>query len=95
MCLVETGEKKPDGAIAMGPKLVPACQTPAKDGLVIVADSKKVKDSQAQVLEYLLLNHPLDCPTCDQAGECFLQDYSYRFGHAHSRMHDPKIRRRG
>ncbi len=94
MCLVETGERKPDGSIAMGPKLVPACQTPAKDGLVIVADSQKVKDSQAQVLEYLLLNHPLDCPTCDQAGECFLQDYSYRFGHAHSRVHEPKIRRK-
>ena len=94
MCLVETGEKKPDGSIAMGPKLVPGCQTPVKDGMVIVSDSKKVKDSQAQVLEYLLLNHPLDCPTCDQAGECFLQDYSYRFGHAHSRMHDPKIRRK-
>lgn len=93
MCLVETGERKPDGSIAMGPKLVPACQTPAKDGLVVVTDSKKVKDSQAQVLEYLLLNHPLDCPTCDQAGECFLQDYSYRFGHAHSRLHEPKIRR--
>ena len=94
MCLVETGERKPDGSIAMGPKLVPACQTPAKDGLVIVSDSQKVKDSQAQVLEYLLLNHPLDCPTCDQAGECFLQDYSYRFGHAHSRVHEPKIRRK-
>jgi NADH-quinone oxidoreductase subunit G len=93
MCLVETGEKKPDGTVAMGPKLVPACQTPAKDGLVVVTDSKKVKASQAQVLEYLLLNHPLDCPTCDQAGECFLQDYSYRFGHAHSRLHEPKIRR--
>jgi NADH-quinone oxidoreductase subunit G len=94
MCLVETGERKPDGSIAMGPKLVPACQTPAKDGLVIVSDSQKVKDSQAQVLEYLLLNHPLDCPTCDQAGECFLQDYSYRFGHAHSRVHEPKLRRK-
>jgi NADH-quinone oxidoreductase subunit G len=93
MCLVEVGEKKPDGSIAMGPKLVPGCQTPVKDGTVVVSDSKKVKDSQAQVLEYLLLNHPLDCPTCDQAGECFLQDYSYRFGNAHSRMHDPKLRK--
>src|SRR6202451_2408614 len=94
MCLVETGERKPDGSIAMGPKLVPACQTPAKDGLAIVTASPKVKTAQAEVLEYLLLNHPLDCPTCDQAGECFLQDYSYRFGHAHSRLHEPKIRRK-
>jgi NADH-quinone oxidoreductase subunit G len=75
MCLVETGEKKPDGTIAMGPKLVPACQTPAKDGLVVVSDSKKVKDTQAQVLEYLLLNHPLGCPPSEQGGECILEEY--------------------
>ncbi len=93
MCLVETGEKKPDGTIAMGPKLVPGCQTPVKDGMVIVTNSEKVKAAQAQTLEYLLLNHPLDCPVCDQAGECWLQDYSYRYGHAHSRLHEPKIRR--
>jgi NADH-quinone oxidoreductase subunit G len=93
MCLVETGEKKPDGTIAMGPKLVPGCQTPVKDGMVIVTNSEKVKSAQAQTLEYLLLNHPLDCPVCDQAGECWLQDYSYRYGHAHSRLHEPKIHR--
>ncbi len=93
MCLVETGEKKPDGTVAMGPKLVPGCQTPVKDGMVIVTNSDKVKAAQAQTLEYLLLNHPLDCPVCDQAGECWLQDYSYRYGHAHSRLHEPKIRR--
>lgn len=93
MCLVETGEKKPDGTIAMGPKLVPGCQTPVKDGTVVVTNSDKVKAAQAQTLEYLLLNHPLDCPVCDQAGECWLQDYSYRYGHAHSRLHEPKIRR--
>jgi NADH-quinone oxidoreductase subunit G len=93
MCLVETGEKKPDGTIAMGPKLVPGCQTPVKDGTVVVTNSQKVKAAQAQTLEYLLLNHPLDCPVCDQAGECWLQDYSYRYGHAHSRLHEPKIHR--
>ena len=48
MCLVETGEKKPDGTIAMGPKLVPGCQTPVKDGMVIVTNSEKVKAAQAQ-----------------------------------------------
>jgi len=93
MCLVETGEKKTDGTIAMVPKLVPGCQTPVKDGMVVVTNSEKVKAAQAQTLEYLLLNHPLDCPVCDQAGECWLQDYSYRYGHAHSRLHEPKIRR--
>ncbi len=90
MCLVEIGEKKPDGSIAMQPKLVPGCQTPAKDGTVIVADSPKVKASQQATLEYLLLNHPLDCPVCDQAGECLLQDFSYKFGKGYSRLQEPK-----
>ena len=78
MCLVEIGQKKPDGSVAMQPKLIPGCQTPVTDGMVIVSDSEKVKAAQKATLEYLLLNHPLDCPTCDQAGECFLQDYSYQ-----------------
>jgi len=90
MCLVEIGEKKPDGAVSMMPKVVPACQTPAKAGTVVVTDSKKVKDAQAATLEYLLLNHPLDCPTCDQAGECFLQDYSFRYGRGETRLREPK-----
>lgn len=91
MCLVEVGEKKPDGTIAMQPRVVPGCQTPAKDGTVIVTNSEKVKAAQAATLEFLLLNHPLDCPVCDQAGECFLQDYSYKFGHAESRLKDDKL----
>lgn len=91
MCLVEVGERKDDGSIVMQPRLAPACQTPAKNGTVVVTNSKKVKDAQAATLEYLLLNHPLDCPTCDQAGECFLQDYSFRYGRAESRLHEPKI----
>ncbi len=90
MCLVEVGEKKPDGSIAMQPRVVPACQTPAKDGTVVVTDSDKAKFAQQQTLEGLLLNHPLDCPVCDKAGECMLQDFSYRFGKSTSRMVDPK-----
>ncbi len=90
MCLVEVGEKKPDGTIAMQPRVVPACQTPAKDGTVCVTNSDKAKFSQARTLEGLLLNHPLDCPVCDKAGECLLQDFSYRFGKSTSRMVDPK-----
>jgi NADH-quinone oxidoreductase subunit G len=89
MCLVEIGEMK-DGKPAMQPKVVPGCQTPVKDGTVIVTDSPKAKAAQAQTLEGLLLNHPLDCPVCDKAGECLLQDYSYQFGHVQSRMIDPK-----
>ena len=90
MCLVEIGQKKPDGSVAMQPKLIPGCQTPVTDGMVIVSDSDKVKAAQKATLEYLLLNHPLDCPTCDQAGECWLQDYSYRYGRGYSRLQEPK-----
>lgn len=92
MCLVEVGEKKPDGSVAMQPRVVPACQTPAKEGTVCITNSEKAKFSQARTLEGLLLNHPLDCPVCDKAGECLLQDFSYRFGKATSRMIDPKNR---
>ncbi len=93
MCLVEVGEKKPDGTVVMLPKVVPACQTPAKSSTVLVTNSIKVKDAQAATLEYLLLNHPLDCPVCDKAGECFLQDYSYKFGRSESRLEDDKLLR--
>lgn len=93
MCLVEVGEKKPDGTIAMIPKLVPACQTPAKPNTVVLTNTEKVKKAQAQTLEFLLLNHPLDCSICDQAGECYLQDYTYKFGKAVSRLNEPKVQR--
>ncbi len=89
MCLVEAGEMK-DGKPAMQPRVVPACQTPAKDGTVIVTDSPKTRAAQKQTLEDILLNHPLDCPVCDKAGECLLQDYTYRFGKSESRMIEDK-----
>ena len=83
MCEIEVGTKDAKtGEIKLLPKLVPGCQTPAKDGTVLVTDSPKVKEHQRMVMEYLLLNHPLDCPVCDQAGECGLQDYSFRYGQA-------------
>ena len=90
MCLVEVGERKPDGTITMQPKVVPGCQTPARDGTVIVTNSDKARHAQQQTLESLLLNHPLDCPVCDKAGECLLQDFSYHFGRSESRMVDEK-----
>jgi NADH-quinone oxidoreductase subunit G len=90
MCLVEAGERKPDGTVTMQPRVVPACQTPARDGTVIVTNSPKARFAQEQTLEDLLLNHPLDCPVCDKAGECLLQDYSYNFGRSESRMIDDK-----
>lgn len=91
MCLVEVGEKKPDGSVQMQPKVVPACQTPAKDGTVVVTDSQKAKYAQEQTLESLLINHPLDCPVCDKAGECTLQDFTYNYGRSESRMIDEKF----
>jgi NADH-quinone oxidoreductase subunit G len=81
MCLVESGTRNPQtGEISMVPKLVPACQTPAKDGTVFVTNSKKVEQSRAMVEEDLLIDHPIDCPICDKAGECLLQDYHFEHG---------------
>ncbi len=86
MCLAETGTRNPEtGAITMLPKLVPACQTPAKDGTVFVTNSEAVKKARAQVEEALLIDHPIDCPICDKAGECNLQDYHFEHGQAERR----------
>jgi len=92
MCEVEVGTKDPKtGEVKMMPKLVPGCQTPAKDGTVLVTDSPKVQEHQRMVMELLLLNHPLDCPVCDQAGECGLQDYSYHHGQSTHRFVEERI----
>lgn len=72
------------------PKLVPSCQTPIRDGMVVNFNSTKSVANQKQVMEYLLVNHPLDCPVCDQAGECSLQDYSYQYGRSESRFEEDK-----
>src|ERR1019366_3508023 len=70
MCLVEVGDRRADGTVAMQGKVVPGCQTPVKDGSVIITTTSKVLFTQEQTLESLLLNPPLDCPVCDKAGEC-------------------------
>lgn len=81
MCLVEVGKKDDKtGKIAMQPRLVPACQTLATDGTVFVTKSDKVAAARAMVEEDLLLRHPVDCPICDKAGECTLQDYHFEYG---------------
>ncbi len=86
MCLVETGRKDPEsGDIQMVPKLVPGCQTPATDGTVFVTDSEKVVKAREMVEEDLLIRHPIDCPICDKAGECSLQDYHFQHGRARRR----------
>jgi NADH-quinone oxidoreductase subunit G len=92
MCEIEVGAKDPrTGEIKMIPKMVPGCQTPAKDGTVLVTDSPQVKEHQRMIMEYLLINHPLDCPVCDQAGMCGLQDYSYEHGQAVHRFVEERI----
>lgn len=79
------------------PKLVPSCSTTinaarperkvdGKYDMVVVTNDKEVKDAQESIMEFLLLNHPVDCPECDQAGECHLQDYSYKYGKGYSRF---------
>lgn len=75
----------------MGGKLLPTCATEASEGMVVTIESDKAVANQKAVMEFLLINHPLDCPVCDQAGECTLQDYSYQFGRGHSRFTDTKV----
>ena len=68
------------------PKLQTACSTVCTDGMVVDTRSPEVVEARAGVFEFLLINHPLDCPVCDKGGECPLQDYSYGFGRDQSRM---------
>lgn len=75
------------------PKLVPSCQTQVRDGMVVYSTSPKAVANQKAVMEYLLINHPLDCPVCDQAGECLLQDYSYKYGRSQSRFEEDKAKK--
>ena len=81
MCLVE---------VEKAPKLMPACQTSVADNQVVHVHSAKAQEARKGVLEMLLINHPLDCPICDQSGECELQDYTYAEGRADSRYKEPK-----
>lgn len=86
MCEIEVGTQDATGEIKMLPRLTPGCQTPVRDGTVLVTDSSKVLEHRKNIMELLLINHPLDCPVCDQAGECGLQDYSYSHGRAEHRF---------
>lgn len=91
LCLAEVKTLNPaTGERAWNPRLMPSCQLAVSEGLEVRFNSETVLKSRRQVMEDLLLNHPLDCPVCDQAGECWLQDYSRRHGHAVSRMVEHK-----
>ena len=72
------------------PKLQVSCSVTAADGMVVHTATQEVEDARAGVFEFLLLNHPLDCPVCDKGGECPLQDFSYAFGRDDSRMEFPR-----
>src|SRR4030095_5133808 len=71
-------------------KLQTSCSTACTDGMVVSTRDAEPVAARAGVLEFLLVNHPLDCPVCDKGGECTLQDYSYSFGPASSRMDFPR-----
>ncbi|MFI5005019.1 MAG: NADH-quinone oxidoreductase subunit NuoG [Solirubrobacterales bacterium] len=81
MCLVE---------IEGIPKLQTGCSTPVKDGMVVHTQTDRVKEAQNSVVEFLLINHPLDCPVCDKGGECPLQDITFGWGRGTSRFIEPK-----
>jgi NADH-quinone oxidoreductase subunit G len=81
MCLVQ---------VEKAPKPLPACATPVTDGMKVQTASDFAKKAQSSVMEFLLINHPLDCPICDQGGECQLQDLAVGYGKSSSRYNEPK-----
>jgi len=81
MCLVE---------VEKAPKPLPACATPVTDGMKVKTHSPKAIEAQKGVMEFLLINHPLDCPICDQGGECMLQDMAVGYGGSASKYSEPK-----
>ena len=81
MCLVD---------VEKAPKPLPACATPVTQGMVVHTANAKAKQAQKGVMEFLLINHPLDCPICDQGGECQLQDLAVGYGGSSSRYDEPK-----
>lgn len=84
MCQVE---------VEKSPKLLIACATPAQEGMAVYTKTERVIKAQKAVLEFLLANHPLDCPICDKGGECPLQDYTFRYGPGQSRLAEPKLKK--
>ncbi len=81
MCLVE---------VEKAPKPLPACATPVSQGMIVRSQSDKAQKAQKSVMEFLLINHPLDCPICDQGGECQLQDLAVGYGPSASRYQEEK-----
>src|ERR1035437_8912431 len=82
MCLVE---------VEKSPKPLIACSTLIADGMVVHTESEKAKHAREVVMEFLLINHPLDCPICDEAGQCKLQDYTFKHSVGTSRFEEEKV----
>jgi NADH-quinone oxidoreductase subunit G len=103
MCLVNVGthKKGTDGAllygengqpeVAWGPKLAIACATPVADGMFVDTIGPRTETAQNAVMEFLLINHPLDCPICDEAGQCKLQEYAFVHSNGKSRFDEEKV----
>lgn len=85
MCLVDVEDSR-----GMSPKPVASCAIPVSEGLIVHTKTERVKNAREGIMEFLLINHPLDCPICDQGGECDLQDQSLAYGHGISRYEQDK-----
>lgn len=90
MCLVEIGSKGPDGSVRMMPKPQTSCTMAAAENMVVLTDTQKVEKARRGIIEFLLINHPLDCPVCDRGGECPLQNNTLHFGTERSRYVEEK-----
>ena len=105
MCLIETGAPKMDASrapvlsadghpeINWTPRPAIGCATQVSEGMAFRTESKLIDECRRGVMEFLLINHPLDCPICDQAGECKLQEYSVQYGNDHSRFTEEKVKK--
>lgn len=103
MCLVNVGshKKDTDGSLMYSddgapivnwiPKMQIACATPVADGMIVDTSSEKAETAQNSVMEFLLINHPLDCPICDEAGQCKLQEYAFTHSKGQSRFSEEKV----
>ena len=93
ICLAEVAMPNPkSGKLETMGQLKPTCQTDCSDGMVVTTDSPRSMANQKSVMEFLLINHPVDCPVCDKAGECYLQDYSHEYGRGQSRFLEEKVK---
>ncbi len=90
MCIVEIGFKQPDGTVRKMPKPQAACTLPASEGMAVYTNTEMVHRDRHGVLEFLLINHPLDCPICDRGGECPLQNNTIFYGAGNTRYTEEK-----